>query len=135
MISPWLVYFVMMLDNVNTFLAVITFIGIIGSIVLLFFCCVNKSCAIDSSYEETKKGYESQFELFYKWLKPAVLVSVASFLLCVFVPTTNQMAAILIIPKMANSQFSQEIQKLPVDLVKLADKYIQKQLQGDNKNA
>lgn len=121
MISPWVVYFVMMPDNIITVFQILFAVFLFLTFTGFIFVTTeekDKERAMLSLKNDTKK----------------LLIAAFFGLIALFIPTTNQMAAILLIPKMANSDFAQQASKLPVDLTKLAEKYILDKLSEDKDN-
>jgi len=90
MISPWLVYLVVMLDNIN----ILFRISIILSVVSLFIILVN--------YMSETTTDDEKLELNKKWKNSFMTLSVG-VLLFLLVPSTKQAVAIYIIPKVSNS--------------------------------
>lgn len=106
MISPWLIYFVIMLDTLKGLI-------IAGPVIVSFipfFIFVNALGEGDDIERKSKIRVKI-------WSIPCGLL----FLIGIFLPTSQQMAAILIIPKMVNSEMAQ---KLPTDLLKLTEKLL-----------
>jgi hypothetical protein len=133
MISPWLVYFVSILDGVSILFTVLGIIGLILSAAFFIIAAYNKSEADDSFSDNRIEKYESLFSFYHKMFNRFFYASLSFLVIGAITPSTNQMAAVIIIPEIANSQASQELQKLPADLVKLAEKYVEKQLGSEEK--
>lgn len=108
MISPWTVYFICMLDSIGVFFVIV---GVILG-VLSFVSFLRKVSTEDIL--ENKNNFSSE--------KKFITLSVIMFLLCAVIPSTKQMATILIIPKLSNSDM---VKELPKDLLKLIDKIVE----------
>jgi len=101
MITPWDIYWITRLDSLGILLAIISVVlgcvlfttGILGGIEDYFTASVN----------------------FRKWFVRGTVMFSVSLSLLVFVPTTTEVAAIYMIPKIANNE---QVQKLPDNAMK-----------------
>jgi hypothetical protein len=121
-------YLLIKLDSIGSFLHGLAtgtmIIGVLGSVacvVTLITACVAKSegdfgCA-DSFFRALKRIRMFPFVV----LPVAILL----FLCHALIPSTKQMAAIIVIPRMVNAVSSSEtMQKMPGKILKLADDWI-----------
>ena len=123
--SHWLVYWVLMLDNIQIAFGLILFFSIIGFIISLVTFGILISDAYD---EEDEKPFRS---LRRKIIKPLSIIIVLSSFILIFMPSTEQLAAIYLIPKIVSNQ---SIKQLPPKLSKLALEYVNKELKLESKN-
>ncbi len=121
MISASTLYWVLMLDNINDALAIGFGISLGASIVLGIISLISID---DSDYNDARKRWA---KLFKCYLLPIFFVT---SIIAVFLPSTNQMAMIYIIPKLSNSDF---MNKIPAKLTVLADKEIDNLLKNVEK--
>jgi magnesium-transporting ATPase (P-type) len=104
------VYWVLKLDDIHFFLIGLIVLGF-ASIICYIVAC-NASAEIDSELPTSKWFiYSVVFILFFGLVKT-------------FLPNTQQMATILVLPKIANSKLAYESVGLGTDLVKLARKQV-----------
>lgn len=68
-----------------------------------------------------------------KWNIRSLCASAVCFALWALIPTTKEMAAIYIIPKIANSETMKEVDGVGVELVKLAKEYMAETLKPKQK--
>lgn len=61
----------------------------------------------------------------WRFFKKSLFISVPSMLLFISIPSQKDAAAIYLLPKLANSEFAKEAQKLPTDAVKLMQKKLE----------
>lgn len=60
-----------------------------------------------------------------KWFSIPVIFAVFSFIVGFFIPTTKEMAAIILLPKITNAiQNNEELKKLPENVLQLANDWI-----------
>lgn len=113
MITSWQLYWLTRLDSLSCGVGIIAISGFVfGFFGALWFYGFPDS-------------FGFQPKRFRIWLRLISIPIVASAL-AVLIPSTKEMAAILIVPKLANSIASnKEIQKLPDNLLKLANSWIE----------
>jgi hypothetical protein len=90
-ISPWLIYWISRLDTIHELCVMVSILGIIVGGAAFLFGIVEE--------EETPK----------KWGKNTLIACIFTSLIALFVPTQKQLAAIYLIPKMANSNSAKNI--------------------------
>ena len=103
--TSWQIYWLLMLDNIGILALIIGFFGTIGSIPL--------AIAVLEEYFESSKI--SLLVL----LVPILTVSI--FMGGFFIPSTKQMAVILVAPKIINNE---QVQKLPQQVLDLANDWM-----------
>ena len=110
--SPWLVYWVLMLDKIQAAVGVVVMLSFIGGL-LSTIALVVVGDAKDVSCK-TKKTMK-------KTARISVVMCCFFSLILMFMPGTKEAAAIYLIPKMYNNK---DMQALPANLVKYANQYI-----------
>lgn len=111
MITSWDIYWITRMDSLNDFFSIFG----IGS--LVFFLALlswSGPLAIDGVYDSNKR--EEYWRLYRKSMIWGVSFGVIFTFLSLFIPTTKEVAAIYIIPKVANNE---QVQKLPDNAMKL----------------
>lgn len=110
MITPTTMYWLTRLDGIHNFSILLTIILLLGTAICFplgnILADTKKDCV---TTEEDAVKYRKIGERLLsctKWCVAAWIVFVSSWL---FLPTTKEMAAILIVPKVANSEKVQEI--------------------------
>lgn len=121
-------WFLFSLDSIKSFLSsagfftFFTCVSIIITAVLFVVKLISRGCDDDKTAE---KVYETTSELFPKFLKASIfLAAFTSFTSFVgfVLPTTKQMAAIIVIPKIVNNE---KIQEIPPKLIQLGSTYLE----------
>lgn len=100
-ISEFQTFLIMILDNVKACLIALSFLSFLAFIGFVF-----------SSKESSTTKEE---EWFIKWAKRIAIICCMFVILATIIPTTKQMLATLIIPKIVNNQ---QIQNLSADTIK-----------------
>ena len=113
-ITTMQMYWLVMLDN------------IINCLIVIF-----AMCAMFFVFGIPMLGALEKEELFLPLAKKALVVMVALVLSLTFIPTTKQMAAIMIVPKIANSE---KVQTIGNKVYDLAVEWME-ELKPDNKKA
>jgi hypothetical protein len=104
------IYWITRLDNINTFVFLIFAFGVVAAL-LCGICWIN----FPSRASETIK----------KYLFRILLISIIDGFISIWIPTTKEMAAIIIIPKLINAISSnQQLIDLPNNFVALANDWI-----------
>lgn len=98
-ITTMQMYWLIMLDNLTS--------GLVAILVM---------CVLFSIFGSPTLGMIEKEELFLPVMKKLLVVAAVSLLCLTFIPTTKQMAAILIVPKIANSEKVQTIGNNVYDL-------------------
>ena len=111
MISSWMIYFITRLTVIKGSLFVLCLVSTILA-VTTFIC--------ECDYEG---GVKALFNS--RWFKAAIITAITSGLLLIATPTTKEVVAIWLIPKVINNEDVQgSIDKLP----KFANEYLEKEL-------
>ncbi len=119
-IEPWTLYWVIMLDKVSVLFTVLT---------VAFLVCTPFIWGVVCS--EIHEGNLSKRYLWHPII--ATLIGCISSVMLIITPTTKQMATILVLPKVVNSEFVQEdLPKEGKEIYELMKKYLIKQV-GDEK--
>jgi len=107
----WEMYWLVKLDDLQEFAILVAILAGIASIFLAIAavaCCdddIIKVCA--------------------KWIKRTLLLCVVFAFVAALIPSTKQMAAIIIVPKIANAiEQNDQLKQLPSKVVDLADAWI-----------
>jgi len=124
--SPWELYWLLKLDTIGTlfqlpafFLALGLLIAIIGYI----------SCRL-SEYG----NYEEQLKIIKKIIFICLPIEFIFIIVAVFLPSTKQMATIIVVPKIINAvENNKALMELPNEVATLASNWI-KELQPENFN-
>ena len=111
MITPLKIYWVTRLDGIREFLFVFGSAGIV--------VCTAVICLLIGEESISKKWF---YLLFIPFL---------SLVVSLFVPTTKEMAAILILPKIANSETAKELGSDAIELKGMAMDYLKEKLKGE----
>ena len=112
------VYLWLMLDSISGVFIAATILGAVASgvYVILFLCTSG------DYYKEDHKNV-----LRFKWVLWLLLFCIPA----VLIPTTKQMAVIMILPKIANSELAKEIPDDMKDMYDMTKDYLKKKLKGD----
>lgn len=108
--SSWTLYFVLMLDSACCFIVIVA----ITSLAVAFALILAYSSTISKGYGDGKN--------IRGWLILACVMAALFVPLAILTPNTKQMAAILILPKIANNE---QVQEIPGKLLDLADDWIE----------
>ena len=98
MITPWQIYWLTRLDGIDTILGLIIAVGLLSIIGLSLFWAM---FTFDENEEVPPK--------LAKVIKRIFLLIIPVVILCALTPTTKQMAAIIVVPKIANSETVAEL--------------------------
>lgn len=119
MITPLEVYGIFMLDTIWIILLIL---GLILFFIGLCFLTVN--CEHNPKCKDICKDLRAGFKL--------CCLALIFPLIGIFIPSSKQMAAIIIIPKLVNSQITQKaVNDVPDRLMKIFDKWADDQFGGD----
>jgi len=125
-ISAWSIYWLIKLD------AIISMMGVFGFISLLFVCvaiggmCISAAIKSDITvnYYTNKEEAEAKrvrftgyISFWYKLFKRLIALPIIFLIMGHMLPTTKEMAAIFVIPKIANSEFVNET--LPAEMAEI----------------
>lgn len=122
-ISPWLVYWLMQLDRICTFVDIIAFFGTILLILLIGFRIICKSQI--KRDEDAEAFYNTTTSL----CKFSCVIIPIFVLLNVFIPNTKTVAAMILIPPIVNNE---QVQQIPEDILTFVRSVI-KEYTFDNK--
>lgn len=106
--TSWQMYWLLMLDNINSLCSVIFSLGCVVIVVSLLCFYV--------LFEETPWN---KILKFYKIIIPIYLIAI---IIGTFIPSTKQMAAIIVVPKIINNE---KIQQLPEQLLNLGIEWLE----------
>jgi purine-cytosine permease-like protein len=128
MISVFEMYLLVMLTSIKGFLIVTTGIIAVMFLVALVAYFVNESQGNGYSKEDKDKLRASWIRKFFLGRLAVALIFILLF--TCFIPSTKQMAAILIIPKIANAiqsndKLTEEVSQIPMNVVSLANDWIE----------
>ena len=98
MITTTQMYWLTRLDAIVSFGVCLILVSISALIIGFTYIAITTGSPYDSDFK-------SMFKCLVKWALPFALLGAS---VCTFVPTTKQMAAILIIPRIANSEKVQQ---------------------------
>ena len=122
--SAWIVYFVMILDNVCNWVGVLGPLSLISSLgVLAFYYFASYFGSEDPEAVRLKTVLGSVI----KWLIP---FTACVAILSIFLPTTKQACAIYVIPKIANNE---QVQQIPDKVLEYGNKWLDEQLKDLDK--
>lgn len=111
MITTSQMYWITRLDGIVTLLAVLaSFLCVLSVIMFVNGRC--DCCAVKQWSWDTDKGIAARHEFGRRLIKASLMTfpaGVLLYILLVMVPTTKQMAAIIIVPRIANSEKVQTV--------------------------
>lgn len=121
-ITPAMVYWIMRLDSIYgtvMFMLIISMLASLVFFIAIVVMIVDGGPDVDEEdkrlIEKTKKCFKSSF-----------LFAIVSLVVCMFVPTTKEMCAIIAIPKVANSEIvTEQIPDAAKNLFSLANQYLE----------
>lgn len=114
MITSWQLYWLTRLDGFSTSLGIVAIVG--------FILSVFPGALWIYGFPDSLEFKPTRFRIWIKFIPLPIIAGALSLL----VPSTKEMAAILIVPKLADSIASnKEIQKLPDNLLGLANEWIE----------
>ena len=105
-------YWLTRLDYICNFFNTIAVLGIGGTIIGVFGMVIFSSRYEENEYRDFKKVFQ--------W---SILPAILAGLFCVAIPTTKEMAAILVVPKIVNNQ---KVQAMPDKVLDLANAWLEK---------
>lgn len=105
----WQVYLFTRIDSVKCLLVGISIVSIVTFIA--YFLVMIEQTELDDSKKITPR-----IKKYWSMVGP---VAVVSLLLLIALPSQKDIAAIYLLPKLANSNFAKEAQKIPTDAAKL----------------
>lgn len=105
----WQVYLFTRIDSVKCLLVGISIVSIVTFLAYLLFL-------IDTQDGSDEEIISPRVKKYWSMVGP---VAVLSLLLQIALPSQKDIAAIYLLPKLANSNFAKEAQKIPTDAAKL----------------
>ena len=112
--TSWQMYWLLMLDNIKDLMGIIVFIFAFVCIIGAVFWFMAEATPNDDDSEIYIRA--AQTPLCLAWA-----IWILAILSLVFLPTTRQMAAIIVVPKIINNK---DVQKIPENILKLANGWI-----------
>lgn len=106
-ITPSLIYWISRLDNIGVFCILSGLIAILALIAALFYWLSGETPDEDTP-------------LLSRIIKILIAYIVCAFTLSIFLPSTKEAAAIIVIPQVANSETVSNLKDLNVELIDLA---------------
>lgn len=125
-------YWLLMLDSIGAFSMTITIVAGVISIAGIVWKIITsaRACNDDAySYSRCKKRLCSDCDSFKtagKLMKYGLMLLLPFFMLTTFLPTTKQMAAIIIVPKICSAvESNEQLKQLPNNLFTLANEWME----------
>lgn len=115
-INAWLIYFILILDNIDTFFTILEIMLILLMIILTMAAIGRYN---DDDHDKSLIYYLG------KYLKIPIIYFLIFLTISVFMPTTKQAAAIYLLPQIIKDK---NIQKLPPNLAKLLNEAVKKEI-------
>ena len=103
MITTTQMYWLVKLDDMRSMLKCVMGLPIAGAAIIFILGVVVLINSDDCSKEERQKLFEA-FWSGFKWCMSLIAVAVVIHVAAAFIPSTKQMAAIIVVPKIANSE-------------------------------
>jgi hypothetical protein len=132
--SPWELYWLLKLDDVGSLFQMFAVIIGFGCLIGLggFIGCLLEKSSTDS-YNDPDK-YDTPIKILKKILWICLPIEFILIIGATFLPTTKQMATIIVVPKVINSvQNNKALMELPNEVATLASSWI-KELRPENFN-
>jgi hypothetical protein len=107
MVTSWDIYWLTRFDGILGAFTRLCLVGVIG-------IAVSISIFVDTDVKAA-----------LRWVKRSLMLLAIAAIGCVFTPSTKEMAAILVIPKIANSDTAKELAGLGIDIVGLAKVWVE----------
>lgn len=105
MITPTFIYWISILDGLKVLCGIVGFITSVGLILLLFGYIFNRI-----------EGEDESADVFRKFVHLFARISISTILLCGFVPCSKTLAAMYIVPAIANNEKVQDVGNRLYDL-------------------
>lgn len=122
-ISPWLIYWLMQLDSICTFIDIVAFFGSL----ILFFATVIR---IGWKTEYRYGAYEKLYEITTPYYRIISIIVPIFILVNIFIPNTKTVAAMLVVPPIVKNE---QMQQLPEELLTFVRSIIKEHVY-DNKD-
>lgn len=107
-LSPWMLYWIMRLDDFCTFLTMTFVLSALVTIVLFFRAI---------GFPDEPEWFPDKSRVFFKFLA----LTMGLMLFGSFLPSSKEMAAILVVPKIVNNQ---KVQAIPSKILDLANAWL-----------
>lgn len=118
--TSWQLYWLMRLDSIGCFFSVISIILILASVIVLIIATFNKSMAYGGNSDAIRA-----LKYFQTFLKMIPFIIVTS-LITIFVPSTKEMAAIIVIPRLYKSLTeNKKLTEIPDKVFDLANSWLE----------
>lgn len=129
-VSPWTVYWILQLDSIGASLSVLSIGGLLAASLLTIFGAMNKS--FSNSYPEhiSSKRERASGEAMHRLARILAAIVIPLFLINSLLPSTKSMAAIIVVPAIANSEM---IRSEAGDLYDLAKQALAKAVAPEEK--
>lgn len=130
MITPSQIYWLAKLDDIRSFFTdgflpgIVLASVIIGMIASVLLTIIYPMTCCDTD-KETSGNVKRVRNMSYGVLITGVILGIVTNFIAAFVPSTKQMAAIIVIPRIANSETVSELGDLGKDLVGLAKEWVE----------
>ena len=115
MITPTQMYWLVKLDDLRHVLKCITWLPIVLAVVIGVMAFATFMMTFDAK-SETRKEATGDIASLMVWFVFMLLIVVALQVVAAFMPSTRQMAAIIVVPKIANSEQVQTVGNKLYDL-------------------
>jgi hypothetical protein len=106
--SPWLIYWLMQLDTVCAFVHAV---AVIGSVLLIALIVIRIMCKSASEHDTDAKAV---YNATTKLCRFGSVIIPLFVLLNVFIPNTKTVAAMVLVPPIANNE---QVQQIPDDIL------------------
>ena len=117
MITESQVYWITRLDSIRDIAVPVTVFGMLGIVVFVIAMVMKKMAIIDKDTEVADRA-----TVICRLLWPVLISTTISLLILGFLPTTKEMCAIKIIPRIINNE---KVQELPNKVVELANEWME----------
>ena len=133
--SGWMIYWILKLDVICNLFGVIGVFGSLAGVGVIIFAYFNylihETCGkSNSSYELADAESAKNRYLIAKKLFPVSIIMFVILTISIFIPTTKEMATIIVAPKIINSE---QMQQMPEKLLELGNAQLDKWIK-DAKN-
>lgn len=131
-ISAWSIYWLIKLDAIISMMGILGFVSLLAVVVTIAGMIISAVCRSDVSadyysgrneeerkadVEKKKQNFTSYLTFWYNMFKRLIVLPLIFLILGHMIPTTKEMAAIYVIPKIANSEFVNET--LPAEMAEI----------------
>lgn len=131
-ISPWAIYWVLQLDSISGATGVLCLAVAVASVISLVAGALSHTADPEEWYSENYKvaaaNTKARAPIFIRWGKRLAIAGAILFTAHAFIPSTKAMAAIIVIPAIANSD---RLQREAGDLYDLAKQALRQAVADD----